>query len=172
VIAALYVLGVVAVASFQVTVAPLFPMGGATAEFGIAAIIAVAFLQGPRAAMLFAPALAFAVGFAGSRSPGLLLIGYAGVLPIAYFIEQSQWPLGGYLRTVCAFVLAGAWLRLVLSLGAFADGAAFAPFALVLDVLTPGFAFDAIAATLLYVPFRIAGLPTLRFSLQKGGWLP
>jgi len=162
----------VLVATLQVAATPFFTVAGATADLGIAAILAALLVGGPRQAMLMTPAVALSVAFAGSRSPGLLLAGYAAVLPIGLVLERYDLPPTPYLRFLATALLSGAWLRGVLALGAFSGGAAFAPLVLLRDVITPGLAFDAVLLTLLYVPLRLSGRAQLRFGLERRGWLP
>lgn len=166
------VVAAVLVATLQVAATPFFTVAGATAELGVAAILVALLVGGPRQAMLMTPAIALSVAFAGSRSPGLLLIGYTAVLPVGLALERYDLPPAPYLRFLATALLGGAWLRTVLALGAFAGGAAFAPLVLLRDVVTPGLAFDAALLTLLYVPLRLMGRAQLRFAVERRGWLP
>ncbi len=147
----------VLVAAIQVAAVPLFTVAGATAELGVVAILVTLLVAGPRPAMLMTPAIALAVGFAGSRAPGLLLIGYTAVLPIGYLLDRYGMPPGPYPRLLITACAGGLWVRLVLSLSAFLNGAAFEPVVLLRDIITPGLAFDAALITLAYVPLRLAG---------------
>jgi hypothetical protein len=160
------------VAALQVSVAPLFPIAGATAELGIAAILAALLVGGPRAAMLMTPAVALALSFGTDLAPGAVLIGYTAVLPIGYLLDRYGMPPGDYPRLLLTAVLAGVWLRLVLSFEAFAEGAALAPGPLLAEVLLPGIVFDAVLASAVYLPLRLAGQSHLTFVLQRRSWLP
>lgn len=171
----MYVAGAVAmvlIAVIQVSVVPLFPVAGAQADVGLIAILVTAMLAGPRPAMLATPILALAVGLAGSRAPGLILLGYAAVLPLAALIEDLPYPLGRAARILATAVVAGLWLRLLLGIAAISAGGEFAVNDLIFQVLLPGMVFDVVLIGLAYVALQLAGIGGQRFSLQQTGWLP
>jgi hypothetical protein len=154
----------------QVSVVPLFPLQGALADVGILTLITIAFGAGPRAAMVCLPILAVFVSFASDRAPGLVLLAYLPLLPVAALMEDAPLPLGRYLRVVLTIVIAGFLSRLIFSLGAFADGARFLPGAMVTEVLLPGVTFDLILATILYMPLRLSGWAARSLTLRRTGW--
>lgn len=168
----LLAIGAVLTAAMQVTVVPLFPISGATAELAIPFILVSLMLGGPPAGMLATPAVALAVGMASTRAPGLLLIGYCGVLLVGYALDRYGLPPGRYPRVLITALAAGAWIRIVLSAGAFATGAPFAPFPLLVQIVTPGFLFDAVFVTLAYLPLRLLGRADLRYVVERRGWMP
>ncbi|MCA9832108.1 MAG: hypothetical protein R3B97_14085 [Dehalococcoidia bacterium] len=165
-------ISVVLIASLQVSVAPLFPISGAEADLGLIAILGTAIIAGPRAAMLVTPALALAIGMAGSRSPGLMLVAYAAILPLAAFVEDLPYPLGRFPRLVFVAVFAGMWGRVLLGIAAMASGGDFAVRALLFQVLLPGLAFDLVLIAAVFAATQAAGIRPRRFTLQRAGWLP
>jgi hypothetical protein len=162
----------VLVAAFQVTVVPLFPISGATAELAIPFILGALMVGGPGAGMFATPAIALSVGMAGDREPGLLLIAYTPALLFGYLLDRFELPPGKFPRLLVTALLAGFWVRLVLSASALAGGAAFEPFVLLVDIVTPGFLFDAMVITLLYVPLRLLGRADLHYVVERRGWMP
>ncbi len=171
----MYVVGAIAVvliAAIQVAVVPLFPISGSEADVGLIAILAIAMIAGPRPAMLATPALALAIGLSSSRSPGLMLVAYAAVLPLAAFLEDLPYPLGRLSRLLAVAVIAGLWGRFLLGFAAISAGSEFAINDLLLQVLIPGVVFDALLFLAMYVAFQIAGIGNRRFSMQRAGWLP
>jgi hypothetical protein len=165
-------LAAVLVATLHVTVVPLFAVGAATAELGVIAILVALMTSGPRAAMVLTPAVALAVSFSSDRAPGLLLLCYAAVLPIGYALDRYGTPPGSFGRLMTTALLSGVWVRTVLSVAAYLEGAAFDPAVLIGDVLLPGAAFDAAIFALVYVPLRLTGHASPRFSLATRGWSP
>jgi hypothetical protein len=154
----------------QVTVAPLFPLEGAVVDLGLVALLGVALAAGPRPAMVALPVLAICLGFAGTHSPGLVLLLYLPLLPLAFLLEQAPVPLGNYLRLGIAMVATGLWSRAVVSGVAFTQGADVPPVDLVVDVLIPGLIFDVVFFTLLYVPLRLLGRSGRSMTLRRTGW--
>lgn len=160
------------IAALQVAIAPLFPLAGAQADVAMITILTVALLAGPRPAMVATPALALAVGFAGSRSPGLLLASYAAVLPLGAFIEGLPYPLGRFSRLLLTAAIAGAWGRFLLGFAAIATGSSFAFVPLVFQVMLPGIVFDTLLIGAVYLACQLSGAGLQRFSLQTTGWRP
>ena len=170
-----YAVGAIAVlllGAVQVSVVPLFPIAGAEADVGLIAILATAMVAGPRPAMLATPALALAIGLSSSRSPGLMLVGYAAILPLAAFLEDLPYPLGRLSRLLAVAIVAGLWGRFLLGMAAISAGGEFAINDLLLQVLIPGIVFDALLFLAIFVAFQLAGVGNRRFSLQRSGWLP
>lgn len=163
---------VVLIASLQVSVAPLFPISGAEADLGLIAILGIAMIAGPRPAMLATPALALAIGLAGSRSPGLLLAAYAAILPLAAFMDDLPYPLGRFPRLLFVAAFAGMWGRVLLGIAAMASGGDFAVRALLFQVILPGLVFDLALIAVVFAVTRAAGIGVRRFTLQRAGWLP
>lgn len=157
-------------ALLQVTVAPMFPVRAAIVDVGLVVMTFMALAGGPRRAMAAAPLMALFVAFASNRAPGLLLVGYLPLLPLAYFLEGGHLPLSRYGRLVAAVLVAGLWGRTVLSVGAFVDGADFVPLRLISEVLLPGLVLDFFAFTSVYIPFRALGWTNRSLTLQRTGW--
>jgi hypothetical protein len=61
-------------AMWQVTVAPLFPVGAVVFDFVLLALILIAAFGSPQRAMLCVPVAALAYGFLANRDPGLLIL--------------------------------------------------------------------------------------------------
>ena len=164
------VVGLLLAALMQVTLAPLFPLDGAVADVVLLALAMLAMTAGPRAAMAALPALCLAASFTSDRSPGLLIIGYLPLLPLATVLEEAALPMNRFLRLLTAVVITGLWARLVLAGGAFAQGADFAPAALIRDILIPGVALDGLLLSLLYLPSRLMGWTPQSLTLRRTGW--
>ncbi len=166
---ALTVLALIVLAGVaQVTVASLFPLRGATIEFGLLTIVLLALTAGPRAAMVAMPCAALAVGFTSDRAPGLLLLAYLPVLPLAAFVEESRVPVARYLQIVGVTVLAGIWARGVLTIGPIAEGADLSLVALFGELVIPGMVLDFLAISAVYLPIRLAGRGASSLTLERG----
>ncbi|MGD9932206.1 MAG: hypothetical protein AB7T37_00665 [Dehalococcoidia bacterium] len=165
-------LAVLLIAALQVSVVPLFPIAGAEADVGLIAILAIAMAAGPRPAMLATPGLALAIGLSSSRSPGLMLVAYAAILPLAAFLEDLPYPLGRLSRLLAVAIVAGLWSRFLLGFAAISAGGEFAISDLLLQVLLPGVVFDVLLFLAVFVAFQLAGIGNRRFALQRAGWLP
>ena len=163
------VAGFVAIA--QVTIAPLFPLDAAVADFGLAGIALILLVAGPRAAMAGLPLIALLLGFTTNHSPGLLIIAYLPLLPLRVFLSDAQVPLTRYLHTFLAVGATGLWARGVLASAAFLQGAAFAPGDLISAILLPGLVLDMLFLTVLYIPCRLAGVTGRSLSLRRTGWV-
>jgi hypothetical protein len=157
-------------ALMQVTVSPLFPLGGAVADLGLIAVAFLAIAGGGRAAMLGVPLVALFLGFASNHSPALLLVAYVPLLPLAFLLEQSKMRVGPYIRVGAAVLITGAWARVVLATSAFVAGAEFAPGPLIADIVIPGIAFDAAFFSLCYGALRLARRTAPSLGLERRGW--
>ena len=122
--------------------------------------------------MVLTPLVALFTALSGNRAPGLLLIGYAAIIPIGYVLDRYGMPPGHYPRILATAILSGLWIRLVLSLGAMASGAELAVLELLRSVLIPGVLIDAVLITLAYGALRLFGYGRMTFGLQRQGWLP
>jgi len=154
----------------QVTVSSLFPLSGAIADLPLITILLFSVFAGPRSVMIAIPAAAFMLGFVSDRSPGLLLMAYLPLLPLAVILENSPLPLNHYARTALTCLAAGLWGRTVLALGAVAQGADLPVGTLIAGVLIPGAFLDIALLTLAYVPCRVVGWSGRGMTLQRGGW--
>lgn len=165
-IAAILILVVVA----QVTVAPLFPLRAAVPDFALLTLIGLAMYRRPATTMLALPILALLLAFSTDRAPGLLLLVYLPLLPLAALIEGADLPLNRYARITIALVVSGLWARTLLALAAIAQGAEPETGALVRQVLLPGMVLDWGLLTVVYVPSRLLGWRPQRMILQRGGF--
>jgi hypothetical protein len=157
-------------AVLQVSLAPLFPISGATFEFLPLVLLLTARLKGPRLAMIALPFGAICTAFLIDRSPALLILAYVPLLPLLYAVDEYGPPLGTTGRTILAAVLAGAWLRVVLALGAVAGGASLEPGALAGAVLLPGMFLDAALTATIYAPVRFVAWEPRSMSLSRRGY--
>lgn len=151
----------------QVTVAPLFPLGGAVPEFVLLGLVLITAFSGPAPVMLLTPLAAVAAGWLSDRSPGLMLIAYLPLLPVGLGLEESPAPLNHFVRTLAMMLVTGIWMRIVMALGAIAGGAEPAIGALVSDVIIPGGFLDLSLLTVVYIPLRLAGLTGQGMTLQR-----
>ena len=155
----------------QATVAPLFPIDAAVAELPLLTLALIAFTAGPRQAMVCAPIAALCTGFATDRAPGLLLLGYLPLLPLALVLEEAELPLPRYPRVLVAVVACGAWMRGILAASAMAQGAPVVVSPLVGDIIVPGMLFDAVLVSIAYLPLKLVGWSPRSVSLRRAGWL-
>jgi hypothetical protein len=151
----------------QVTVAPLFPIQGALFDFVLVTLITVAVWAGPRAAMVSLPFAAIFLGFVSDRAPGLLILAYLPLLPLAFVVAEANLPLSRFVQTVLVGAGVGIWARLVLSLGAFVGGAEFTLSGLLFLVLVPGVFLDILLVTFVYLPFRLSGMHARPMTLHR-----
>lgn len=158
---------VVLAAIAQVTVAPLFPLGGAAPEFVLLGLVLITAFSGPPPVMWLTPLAAVAAGWLSDRSPGLMLIAYLPLLPVGLGLEESPAPLNHYVRTLAMMLVTGMWLRMILAFGAIAGGAEPAIGALISDVIIPGLVLDLSLLTVVYIPLRLAGLAGRGMTLQR-----
>ena len=154
----------------QVTVAPLFPIAGAVPDLPLVALLVLTVYSGPTSVMVGLPFVAICTGFASDRAPGLLVLGYLPLLPLAVGIEGWRAPLGQFVRLVLVVTATGLWLRGVLALSSVAQGADPALSALIRDVLIPGAFLDIALLMVAYLPFRLIGWSGQSRTLQRGGY--
>jgi hypothetical protein len=154
----------------QVTVASLFPIAGAVADFPLVTLLLLSVFAGPRPVLIALPIAAVMLGFASDRAPGLLLLAYLPLPPLAYLLDESPLPLNHYGRTALTCLGVGLWLRLVLALGAVAQGADMAVGVLVRDVMLPGAFLDLALLSVAYIPCRFIGWSGRGMTLQRSGW--
>ena len=164
------VLFVLLVAIAQVTVAPLFPLGAAVADYGLIAVAAVALVAGPRAAIVAIPLLALFRSFLGNDAPALMLLAYVPLLPVAFLADEAQLPLTRYLRLGLVVLAGGLWIRGLQAGAALVTGAEFVPRVLVLDLLLPGMVFDAALFSLLFGLLKLAKIANRPLTLERRGW--
>lgn len=161
---------VVVVALAQVAVAPLFPVSAAIPDLALVTLVMLAVYAGPTTVMLALPLMAICVGFASSRDPGLLLMAYLPLLPLALFLEESRVPLNRYAQMTAAGMATGAWARSMLALGAIAGGAEPALGTLTFGLLFPGLLVDFALLTVVYVTFRVLGWSGRGMTLERSRW--
>ncbi|OAI39087.1 hypothetical protein AYO38_08275 [bacterium SCGC AG-212-C10] len=164
------VAGMLVAAVMQVAFAPYFPIGGATFDVPLIALVLILRLRGPRTTMVALPVLAVWTAFLLNRSAALMLIGYLPLLPLAFWLDESGPPVGAILRTLAVTVVTGGWARFVLSLGVIGAGADPALSVLVWKVLLPGFFLDLALLVVAYVPLRFIGWEARSTRLQRGGF--
>lgn len=161
---------VVLTALAQVSVAPLFPISAASPDYALVALVILTVFAGPTTVMVALPLMALFLGFASDRSPGLLLMAYLPLLPLALYLEDSRVPLNRYAEMAVAGMATGAWARLVLAFGAIAGGADPSFGAIVGQLVIPGLILDFALLTLVYAPFRLLGWTGRGMSLQRSRW--
>lgn len=135
--------GVLLVAAAQGTVAPLFPVAGATAELPLVAAALLGWLRGVRSTLVFVPAAAAATAALAGRDLGLYVVGYAAIVPALAAAGEHRWPLGRWMGAAVALVAAGAWFRLLLVAAALLDGAEMGATDVLRHAVAPGTAADA-----------------------------
>ena len=161
---------VVVTALAQVTVAPLFPVSAAVPDYALVVLVILTVFAGPTTVMVALPLMALFLGFASDRSPGLLVMAYLPLLPLALYVEDLRVPLNRYAQMAVAGVATGAWARLLLALGAIAGGADLSFGAIVGQLVIPGLFLDFALLTLVYAPFRLLGWSGRGMSLQRSRW--
>ena len=152
----------------QVTVAPLFPVSAAVADFVLLTLVNVAAFGNPRRAMVCVPVGALAYGFLSDRSPALLLLAYLPLLPLGLYLEEARVPLNHYARTLLTLLATGIWTRTLLILGTVVGGADATVGAALGQVIIPGVFLDLALLSLVYVPLRLVGWSGQGMSLQRG----
>jgi len=166
---AVFVLIVTAALS-QVTVAPLFPMSAAIPDLGLVTLLLLAVFAGPKTVMVAMPMYAIFLGFASERSPGLLVLAYLPLLPLAYLLEEASLPLSRLFRLLVVGGATGVWIRGIMAMSSVAQGAEFAVGDLIGSLLVPGLFLDLALLTIAYLPFRLIGLTSRGMTLQRGGY--
>ncbi len=166
--AILVTFGCVLAAAAQVTVAPLFPAGAAVADAGLIMLMALAFFAGPTTVMFALPFFAVCAGFLTNREPGLLLLGYLPLLPMAAWLESTTVPLTGIGRFLITAAITGISVRLAQTIGAAANGASIPVWTTLSSVFIPGLVFDLCLLTLVYVVCRSIRLEPQRMTLGRG----
>jgi hypothetical protein len=151
----------------QAAVAPLFPVSGATPDFLLAAVVVSAVFAGPRMGMAAVPIVALFYAFAVDRSPGLVLVAYLPLLPLAAYASEAGLPLNRFAQTLLAGVATGMWARLVFALAAMAQGAEPAVGLLLGAVLLPGLFLDLALLSLVYLPLRAVRLDPRPLTLRR-----
>jgi len=154
----------------QVTVASLFPWQAALPDLALLTLLLFAAFGGPVTVMVGLPLLALSLGFASDRAPALILLAYLPLLPMASSLERSALPLNRYATWLLAGVATGAWARVVLALGAIAQGASADLSAVVFRLVLPGLVLDGLLLSLVYLPARALGWEARGPSLQRAGW--
>ena len=162
--------GIVFVALFQVTAAPLFPIGAAVPDLVLVGLTLLALFRGPRTALWAVPVAAVVLGLASNRAPGLLLIAYIPLLPLANYLENAGAPLSRYVQTGIAFGCTSVWARSILVMGAVIQGGQLEPGVIVFSLLLPGVFFDLALLSLAYLGFRLLGWEPRSTSLQRAGF--
>jgi len=158
------------VAAAQVSVAPLFPVRAAIPDFALLALVALAVFRGPLMVMVSLPILAIILGFVSDREPGLLVLAYLPLLPLAYWLEDAAILLSSGPRVAVATIATGIFARTLLAVGAMAQGADVAVSVLVSQLLVPGLLLDLLLFMFLYFPFRAVGWAPRRMSPARTGF--
>jgi len=154
----------------QVTVAPLFPVGGAVPNLALVTLVVVGVFGGVQGVMLGTPVLAISLGFLTDRSPALLLLAYLPLLPLAAYLDAARVPMNRYFQTVSTMAVLGIIVRLLLAFAAVSSGAEISAGVLVLQVLLPGMILDAALLTFAYFPLRFVGLQPQEPTVQRGSF--
>ncbi len=160
-------LAVLFAATWQVTVAPLFPISAAEPDFVLLTLVLVAAFGTPRRGMVCVPVAALGYGFLSDRAPGLMVLAYLPLLPLGLYLEEAKIPLNHYARTAIALLLTGSWARLLMVLGTVVGGADAPVGAVLGQVLVPGAFLDLALLTLVYVPLRLVGWSGEGMSLRR-----
>jgi len=165
VVALLLVIAAVA----QVTVSPRFPIEAAIADITLVTLVLSAAFAGPRVAMLAIPFAAICLGFTTGREPGLLLLAYLPILPLARWLETMAVPLPDYWRVAAVTLATGAWARVLLAIGAVVGGASPDMVALITIIVIPGALLDWALLTVAYLPHRFVGWQVRGMDVERGG---
>ena len=154
----------------QVTVAPLFPFFAAVPDLVLVVLVLLAFFVGPIEVMFGMPFAAVCLGFAADRSPGLLILCYLPLLPLAHMLEDSRVPMNQATRLFVTGAITGVWVRSMLALAAVAQGATADVSALIWQILLPGVFLDVALLAVAYVPFRLLGWQGGDMTLQRSSY--
>ena len=162
--------GILLVGLLQVTAAPLFPVGSAVPDLVLVGLTLLSIFRGPKTGLWAIPTAAVIVGLASDRSPGLLLMAYLPLLPLANYLETAGAPLNRYAQTAIAFGSTSVWARSVMTLGTVIQGGELAPQTVIFSLLLPGVFFDLALLSLAYLGFRLLGWEPRSTSLQRAGF--
>jgi hypothetical protein len=157
-------------AVMQVAVSPLFPVSAAVPDVALVTLVMLAVFAGPTTVMAGLPLMALFIGFDSGRQPGLVLMAYLPLLPIALFLEESRVPLNRFLQMSLAGVVTGAWARTMMAFGAIAGGAEPALGVLGGQLVLPGMVLDFALLALVYAPVRLLGWSGRGMRLQRSRW--
>lgn len=151
----------------QVAVAPLFPVSAALPDLVLVVLAVTVVFRGPRAAMAGIPIAALLYSFAADRAPGLMLIAYLPLLPLAAYLAGAGLPLNRFAQTLIAGAGTGLWARLVLALAAMGQGAQPEAGLLITAVLLPGLFLDLVLLAVVYLAARAMGASPRPMSLRR-----
>ena len=160
---------IVTATSCQVAVAPLFPLGAAVPDFLLAALVAVTYFAGVRAAMVAIPVGALCLGLQSDREPGVVLLGYLALLPLAAWLAEARLPITGLGRFLATGMVTGALSRTMLAVAAVSRGAELSPGALSLEILIPGLVLDLALLAVVYTACRSVRWDPVELTLQRRG---
>ena len=155
--------------SGQVAVAPLFPLGAAVPDFLLAALVAITYFGGVRAAMVAIPVGALSLGLQSDREPGVVLLGYLALVPFAAWLAEARVPITGLGRFLATGMVTGVLSRTTLALAAVSRGAEPSPGALSLHILIPGLVLDLALLAVVYTACRSVRWEPIELTLQKRG---
>lgn len=162
---AIYAVGLLLAVAMQTSVAPLFRAAGAEASIVLLFVLLVLIIEGPKPAMVAAPAAGVLYAFAAGLSPALVLVGTVPLVLVAAWLEDIRLPVARFALVAAVFVIAGLWLRLVLATGAIIQGSDAALWELVSRVLIPGALLDLSLLAVAYLPIRLVGFEPREMSL-------
>lgn len=146
---------VVLVAVGQAAASPLFTAADAAPAFGVVFLALLTVYRGTRVGMVMTPLLAIAEAWLRGLEPGILLLAYAPVVPLAASVTGTAWPLlGPGLRLTGAVVAAGAWARLLGAAIVVLGGASTDVSTFVFALIVPGALVDALLTLAVYLPLR------------------
>jgi len=166
--AALLILLILATAVAQVAVAPFFPVLDAVVQLPIVVLLLLAVFAGPYAVMTGLPVLVLFLGFATNLEFEWFVLAYLPLLPATAWIQrQLALPRTPYVLLLLIVIGAALWARAVFAVAAVTSGASPALGAVVLDILLPGAAFDAVVLSIGYVLCRWIGWPVRSLELQE-----
>ena len=168
--AALLLLLLLATVLAQVAVAPFFPLAGAVVELPVVVLLLLAIFAGPRAVMIALPILVLFLGFSTNVEFEWLVLAYLPILPCAAWIQrQRAIPQTPYALVLGTTFVAGVWARGVFAAVTMASGAS-PDAAVIVDILLPGAAFDAVVLSVIYGLCRWIGWPARSLELEQVGF--
>ena len=155
----------------QVAVAPFFPLAGAVVELPVVVLLLLALFAGPRAVMLALPILVLFLGFSTNVEFEWLVLAYLPILPCAAWIQrQRAIPQTPYALVLGTTFVAGIWARGVFAVVTTASGASPEVGTVIVDILLPGAAFDAVVLSVAYGLCRWIGWPARSLELEQVGF--